>query len=476
MTKIICSLLIFCSISFQLLAQQVEQPVLTVESRTMVSTGDQVPFWLQMNQLGIYDDADPFQQLFLLNFKGGPQTDFEDHFQLSYGLNIVGRLSDHATFRPNEYWARLHYKNWYIHLGSKSEPVFANGLSLTNGNMFLSNNARPLPRVGFGVNNFKIAKEGWFNHFSFDFDYNEYFLLDDRYVDDAHLHHKRLDINYAFASHWTVSAGFDHWVFWGGTVPATGNRDAFEMPGFEDYFRYITGRVGSSDAPETDQLNVAGNQLGLYLASLEYENEDNYLKLYWQHLWEDRSGMQFENAPDGLWGIYWQQKRPHQLLESVVLEYANTRDQSGPHHKFHPDPDRPDYETGEGEDNYFTHGTYKSGFVSYNRMMGIPLFIPVIEDGISKGFNNTRFWAIHNGMDGWISKTVSWKTLLTYSKHYGRYGSEYIAPKEFVSAAVQIGYMLPTIPMQCALKLAYDDGDILQSNFGAELQFTYTLK
>lgn len=452
-----------------------ERQTISIESHTLVSSGNQVPFWLQMNQLGIFDGSDQFQQLVLLNWYGEPNSASDDKLQLTYGANVLGRLSENSVFRFNEYWARLHFKKWYFHVGAKSEPIFANGLSLTNGNLFISNNARPNPRIGVGTNKFQFTQSGWLGKFTFDAEYNEYFLLDDRFVDHAHLHHKRLDVSYAISSRWMFSAGLDHWVFWGGTIPAYGNHDAFKMPGFQDYLRYVLGRPGSSRALEFDQANVEGNQLGQFLGSLTYNGEKSMLKMYYGHLWEDRSGFQFENAPDGLWGIYWKRLQPAPLFQSLVVEYVNTRDQSGQYHKYNPDLiNRPNYQIGQGRDDYFNHGLYKSGFVSYNRMIGLPLFIPEIVDGVSKGFPNTRLWGIHLGMNGWLTKQADWKTMLTYSRHYGKYGDLYPSPKQFLSAAAQIGYHADSF-FALSLKLAYDHGEILDSGFGGELTLTYQI-
>lgn len=452
-----------------------EKQTISIESHTLVSSGNQVPFWLQMNQLGIFDDSDQFQQLLLLNWYGVPNTASNDKLQLSYGANVLGRLSENSAFRFNEYWARLHFKKWYFHVGAKSEPNFANGLSLTNGNLFISNNARPMPRIGIGTADFQLKSEGWLSRFFFDAEYNEYLLLDDRFVDKAHLHHKRLDVHYTITSRWIFSAGVDHWVFWGGTVPASASTFEFKMPGFKDYFRYILGRTGSNSAETMDQTNVEGNQLGQFLGSLTYNGEKSMLKTYYGHLWEDRSGVQFENAPDGLWGVNWKRLKPNALFQSLVAEYVNTRDQSGQYHKYTPDPiNRPDYQIGEGRDNYFNHSLYKSGFVSYNRMIGLPLFIPKIVDGISQGFTNTRLWGIHLGMNGWLTKQIDWKTMLTFSKHYGNWGNEYSSPKQFLSAAAQIGYHSIS-PLAFSLKLAYDHGEILDSGFGGELTLIYQI-
>lgn len=449
-----------------------DKTLISVQSRTIVSAGDEVPFWMQMNELGVIDNGDSFQQLFLLNFQRRP-TVIQDRVQLSYGLNMMARLSGHAAFRPTEYWSRLHYNKWFIHLGAKAEPVFGDGLSLTNGNLHLSNNARPMPRMGFGVSHLKFSEDGILSRFYADFEFNEYFLLDDRYVEDANLHHKRLDLSYrtATVNPWIFSAGIDHWVFWGGDSPNYG-----KMPGFEDYLRYVFGKSGSSNSISEEQENVAGNQLGSCNLNVAHENEAFLLKMYWQHLWEDRSGMQFENAPDGLWGIYLKRTKEKSKLQAILMEYINTRDQSGRYHH-RPNPDNPEEIIGEGRDNYFNHFVYRSGFVSYNRMIGIPLFIPMQdESGISRGFGNTRLWALHNGLNGWLTNNLSWKTLLTFSRHYGNYGQEFESPKDFLSLAVNFNYLFPEKPLTARFKLAYDHGSILQSSWGVEIGISYQLK
>jgi hypothetical protein len=451
-----------------------EEHELTIQSNTIVTSGNEIPFWLQMNQLGAVDGSGQSQQLFLLDWNRKPMRALPNEIQLTYGMNVLGRLSDHSVFSLNEYWGRLNFKNWYFHAGAKGEPIFANGLSLSNGNLFLSNNARPLPRLEFGTENSKPFKNGWLNNFAFDFLYSEFLLLDDRYVEDAHLHHKKLNIIYSLAPQWTVSVGFDHWVFWGGTFPGNGDIPAQELPGFEDYLRYIFGWSGSSGAPETDQNNVSGNQLGQYLVDLTHSNDNFQLKFYWQHLWEDRSGMELQNIADGFWGILWQRKSPAQLLESMLVEYADTRDQSGSYH-MEPHPNDPDRLTGRGRDNYFNNSVYRSGFVSYGRMMGVPLFIPTIENGVSIGFTNTRLWAIHHGMNGWLTEDLSWKTLVSYSRHYGQHGYEYPSPKRLLSMAAQFGYKLPKKPITCSFRLAYDNGTVLDSAFGAGFQLTYRI-
>jgi hypothetical protein len=109
-------------------------------------------------------------------------------------------------------------------------------------------------------------------------------------------------------------------------------------------------------------------------------------------------------------------------------------------------------------------------------MVGLPLFIPQInEDGVSTGFANTRMWAFHQGMRGWLSADLSWKTLATYSKHYGQHGAEYDTPKELLSLAMQLNYSLPKRPLHLSLKLAFDHGTVMESGFGAELRLIYRL-
>lgn len=441
---------------------------LAVTSHTLLST-DQVPFWLEMNRLGRVDDESPVQQLFVFDWQQALRNRQGKPF-FDYGLTMTARIGEQSKFYPEQYWGRFTAGSFYFLAGAKAEPVWAGGLSHTNGDLFQSNNARPLPRGELGLEKFSPFSSGWLSRFSVDARYAEYLLTDDRYIDHAQLHHKKAVINYAASEALTVHVGLDHWVFWGGRSP---DPEIGKIPGFKYYLRYVLGLDGGSDSPDTDQQNIAGNQLGQSLIGLDLSQPGYELKVYYQHLFEDGSGFVFHNMQDGFWGISLRQLKKDPFIERLVVEFVNTTDQSGQYHK-----NEPGTGAGEGRDDYFTHGVYHSGFVAYNRMMGSPLFIPKIADGISQGFESTRLRAIHGGISGYLSPQVNWEGKGTYARYYGNYEDPFPRYRDLISLEAGLHVRPKQKPISYGFRLGTDLGRhrYIGRSFGCEFSLQYQIR
>lgn len=444
---------------------------LSIESYTLLAS-DQVPFWLEMNRMGQVEDQSPKQQILLFNWQRSDKSK-RGKLSFDYGASVAGRLSERSKVYAEQYWGKIRMDKFYFLAGAKAEPVWANGLSHTNGDLFLSNNARPNPRGELGMQNINLFSGRWSDRFSFDAKYAEYILLDDRYVHHANLHHKRVMINYRINEEFTFHAGLDHWVFWGGTSP---DSEIGKMPGFKYYLRYVLGRGGGEESPETDQDNIAGNQLGQNLFELDFKQPAYELNVYYHHMFEDGSGFLFHNMQDGFWGLSFQRLKEKPLIQKMIIEFVNTTNQSGRYHQYAPDPSKPDSLIGEGRDNYFNHGVYHSGFVSYNRMIGSPLFIPTIADGISVGFESTRLRALHGGVDGYLSDQIYWSGRGTYSRHYGSYENPYPRFRDLYSLEGNLMIYMRQKPIAYGIKIATDFGHYLEGSWGCEFSFLYRIK
>ncbi len=427
------------------------------------------PFWLHANRFGKVDKNEANQGLLTFSANKKYVLDSKSEKYWEGGFNLLGRYYGNETVRLQEYWGRFNYKGFYFHAGAKGEPKFNNGLSITNGNLYLSNNARPLPRVEFGIKSFRPFSGDSWEKLSFSGLYSEYFLLDDRHISNAHLHHKNFGINYKFSSSWTFSLAFDHWVFWGGEFP-----NGEDIPDFEYYLKYIFGKKGGEKSKITEQQNASGNHTGQYQFSINHLGEHGNLDLYWQHPWEDGTGLKFKNISDGLWGFSYQSYNNQAFLNGIVLEYVNTKHQSGRTHDS-VDPDHLGEFIGGG-DNYFNHHIYRSGYTSYGRMIGLPLLIPSENEvGISTGFQSNRLWAVHSGLSGNINNQFTWKALLTYSKHYGTHANPFSSSKDLFSAGLSLLWERDQNPFSYCMNLAIDRGDYLPKTEGIELGITYHL-
>ena len=385
-----------------------------------------------------------------------------------YGTNLVYSYSSKSGFQLNQYYAGTSYKRLVLKLGAQADPVIYGGLSSTNGNMDWSNNARPLPGISVSTDGY-IPFFFWKKWFSFKAFYSENLLLDKRYVEDAHLHHKFIT-GRASIKKVKFSLGLDHWVYWGGTSPDYG-----KLPGFDNYYRYIVGLRGGSNSPANERNNASGNSLGLYLFTVEKDFRNSSLTFYYNHPFEDRSGLEMDNAPDGLFGLHFQTKNRKTILSNILYEFQNTTNQSGTYNMVRVG----DRLTGRGNDNYFNNFIYKSGHVHYNQMMGSPVFIPVIDaNGISKGFDNTRIWMHHVGLGGWISENMNWKSMFTWTRGFGTYDPDgmFPSPVDQFSFLSECGYLFKNSPFKFNIGIAGDYGDRFEKRIGGYAGLSWILK
>ncbi|MGV8093466.1 MAG: hypothetical protein AB2L24_16525 [Mangrovibacterium sp.] len=290
-------------------------------------------------------------------------------------------------------------------------------------------------------------------------EYDEGLLRDKRIVDHPHLHHKSLSFLFLAGESFRFSAGIDHYVFWGGTQ-ADGNRLPRDLKG---YFRYILGKKGSSDFLETDRINVAGNQLGAYLITAEKDFDDYRVQVRISHPFEDRSGMELNNLPDNLYTCSIQKNKTGSLIDEFLFEFFYSKKQSGSYHLISgPGKHK------RGNDNYFNHGVYGTGFSYKGYSMGTPLFYPLVENeqGVISGFENNRVSAFHAGAKGYLSEGLCWKALLTYSRNFGTFNNPYASVKRQIYSFAEIGWNSKKLPLSFTARIAADYGTLVNHRYG----------
>ena len=146
----------------------------------------------------------------------------------------------------------------------------------------------------------------------------------------------------------------------GGT--STNPRIGKQPQSFKDFIRVVFGQKGGDDATASDQINVLGSHYGSYDFKLSYTQKDWGGHFYYQHYFNDKSGMEFANKTDGLWGI--QVDLPTiPWLNKIVAEYLVTMNQSGPMHFITFDRDKWKGGRGGGNGDYYNNGEYRTGFL-----------------------------------------------------------------------------------------------------------------
>ena len=442
------------------------QPEITFSNTTMAAWQEDLPFWFWANQNGLIAPGSKFLNLSVLGINSAKRND-PSLLNINWGTTLAGGLASANYFQFNQLYAGIEFKGWLLKAGRFHEETYYNGLSTTNGNLAHSQNALPYPKIRFSTNGFKTLPF-WNQRLAFKAEYDEGILNDDRFVERARLHHKSLYLSYKPSEYWYFEAGAEHYVMWGGNSP---DARYGQLPeDFKSYLRYITGSMGGEKFPQTDQLNVAGNQLGTYQLKVIRSFEKADVTFYASHPFEDFSGVNLRNLPDNLLGLSLEIKDKTGFITQILYEYTNTRQQSIRDSLYEWNEEKEIWERMEF-DNYYNHGYYRSGFTYHGKMMASPLFGPLKEsDGIITGIRSNRFYAHHIGILGNLTEFVRWKGLFTSSHHLGTYTQPYEEPLNQFSVLLQLMINHPRLPFTMKLSGAADAGNQTGENSGFKLQ------
>lgn len=444
------------------LSATAQQSSILIETTGLGKFGAEMPFWFTHNQLGKYQQQVGYQSLSEIDYVGNYQLGKNYNLQLGADAAIgYDRLDNHPMIV--QAYASFSGKFLNLTVGSKANDVLFDGLSSSNGDILQSNNYRPVPKIGLGTKDYTtipLLKSILKDKFSFHFVYEEGYLYDDRYIEDAMLHHDHLYIRYQLSDKFRITAGVNRYAFWGGT-----NRDGSSRPhSFEDYLRTVLGREGNADFTESEQLNSAGNNVGAYLLSVEKSFTNWDLEFRATHPFEDHSGMEFANWRDNLWTFFIKRKEPGRFLEAVLFEFMYTKHQSGSRHQV----TGPVEERMRGVDNYFNHSVYRSGYSFMGYSMGTPLFTPLgNETANGFGFANNRVVAYHLGAKGQLfHERLQWKGLLTYTRNFGTYHRPFNHHLNQWYSMAEISWLFPQYDFQIAGLAGADYGDLNGDKLG----------
>lgn len=449
--------------AFFLCSVKAQSPIeLLFSNSSYLSTDEASPLWFSANQYGRILSGQKFLNLSVLSVKKSYSEEKEPGLNFKWGGDFVAGLSSNSYYQLNQAYTGASLKGWEIAAGMFHDPIRYSGLSTTNGNVVRSVNARPYPMIRIATKDYKPLP--LLNSFAFfKCEYDEGMLNDKRYVKNTHLHHKSFFLKISATRSMDLHLGIDHYVMWGGV---SGNDKIGKMPkSFKAYLRYITGASGDESFPLTDQLNVAGNHLGAYTLEISKKFKSIESAFYINHLFEDLSGVNLRNWPDNLIGIFIKLK-DQKFLTAVNYEFTNTRQQSICDSLYFWDESSEKWKMKEF-DNYFLHDVYKSGFTYHRRLLGSPLFFPVVtEEDIVTNIRSNRFYAHHMGISGILGNSLIWESKITYIHHLGKYSKPYDKPNKQLSAIFKVGYSSDRLPVKLSTAIGLDYGNMIRNNTG----------
>ena len=189
-----------------------------------------------------------------------------------------------------------------------------------------------------------------------------------------------------------------HEAIWAGSTKNNG-----DFPNtFKDFMKvFISGDGRQKDGQM--HANALGNHLGIWDFYIIKKNQNNNLKFYYQHFFEDTSGLRFANRTDGLWGFEFTDLR---YKIDYLIEYLNTSNQ---------DRDPPYV-----NDSYYNHTEYTLGWSYRGNVIGNPFINNLIPNPSQ---------VIHFGIQSFKEQVIQYKLLL----------SRQIDTKDSLKYSIQIG-------------------------------------
>ncbi|WP_031428808.1 capsule assembly Wzi family protein [Flavimarina sp. Hel_I_48] len=441
-----CALLLS---AIPLIASSQENFYGSLSSMSNVSNSSTNPFWTYANKYGRLDKESTF---FILGEAGyGTQINSSNRLEVHGGL-FKGDGSN-RSFRIDQLYAKYTYKNILLNIGSWHRSVELHDLSSVGGDIIWSGNARALPGAELQF----LKGTHIFNWLEFKGKLGHYFLGNDRYVENAQVHYKNLTFVMTLSEKDLFTIELDHYAQFGGTSKTYGKQPS----AFSDYLRIFIGSNGGAGATESDQANALGNHLGSYTFTYDMQRSDYDIKLYHQTIFEDTSGREFRNFPDGVWGIYFKPQKKG-FVNAFLYEFVQTVSQSG---KFVPPPNG----NFRGGDNYFNNSMYQSGWTYKGRIIGLPFIIPN-ENG--RGIKINRSFVHHLGLSGSFY-TIEYTLKTSYVRNLGTYNKPFDAIEEAVYS--YLGFDYPTkvgvFKAQFSADFSNQTDRILAIGFGYRINF-----
>lgn len=457
---------------------------LEVEGGGMLSTGATAPFWSIHGQggkrslspnSGLLDITTRYRQGFR-------------HFELEAVAEGLIESGLKPIYRVRQAGLTLMTRWGGIQIGAMEyrDPIRYSPQS--SGAMVMSNNMLPIPMIMLKSNNFLDFPwtKGWvqiYGEFSagrfFEDRFNELTYPEatkGAYTHGTLWHHKAGYLRFGKPTAEipiTLTIGGTHAAHWGGRHYLFEER---EPSGLKDFLRVVAGKSGDTNATISDQINVLGNHYGQYLIELGWHGEHTIWQLYHQRIFEDKSGIEWNNGMDGMWGLHVSTSLPS--IQHIVLEHVTTLDQSGPFHIL--DFPRPDgVGRGGGNDSYYHNGEYRSGARYMGMNIGNPFLISPLYDRYQNHkspVRHTRIQAWHFGVSGEIRELgqLQYEIKLSRVNSKGSFGQR--LAQDDISYYTYLR-MLKDIPkvegLQAGLEVGADWGDLSPKTFGAGVTLKY---
>jgi hypothetical protein len=445
---------------------------LQVQAGTAVTVAgkDYLPLWLIANRFGVISDQ---QFDFSTHLKATNAHQF-GKIAVDYGLDLYN--NDHLRkFILQEGYARAKYRNMTLAAGRFKQVIGEIDPELSSGSLGVSGNALPIPKISFMVDYTNVPfTNGWIQ---FKGQISHGWMGNDQFMKHAYLHEKNFYLRVGKRK-FKLYGGIQHYAVWGGSREDFLTADR-SLAGFFNVLlvkEANDGTVFGSIAP-----NRAGDHRGVLEAGAEWENDDLKINLNNQTPFDMGQGIDARNI-DRLLSLNIINKKPGAKLKKVVLEFIYTKQMN-------------DFYAQRYRESYYNNGIYRTGWEYNDNIIGTPLFVNRVRG--SNYFNSIKPYdwdapantinsldnIISNRVIGGhaaflyaLSREVTSKTMLTYTRNYGDFRVGVFSPyKSQWYSMQQFSWSVPKTQLALTGTVAYDWGQ-LSDNFGSMIGINWQLR
>ena len=460
------------------------------------------PLWLNANKHGL-SSLEETNGYLRATVERPLQADSLRQWALGYAADVAVPFNYTSHLVVQQLYAEARWKSGVLTVGSKEQPMELKNNLLSSGSQTLGINARPVPQVRLALPDYwTVPVLGrWFHlkgHIAYgmmtdDKWQHDFTRMESKYTDDILFHSKAGYLKIGKDDHpFSAEFGAELAMQFGGKTFRQENGQTVLYEGKRGLGAFIDALFPTEGESYGDEVysNVAGNNLGSWMARLNYDRPQWRLSIYGEHFFEDHSGMlQIDYDGYGT-GDEWNVKKDNRYflydlkdimlgaelnlkqcrwLSSAVVEYIYTKYQSGPVYHDHSQLSADHI---SGRDDYYNHGHYP-GWQHWGQVMGNPLYrSPIYNDDHEVWVADKRFSAWHLAAMGAPTARLSYRAMLTWQTGLGTYNYPYTHPHHNFSMMAEATCR---ISPQWALRAAYgmDRGSILGNNQGAQITVIY---
>ena len=441
-----------------------------VEMQASGSKG-KTPLWLNANKHGL-SSLEKFNGYVRGAVIRPLATDSARRWGIGYGVDVAVPVHYTSNIVIQQAFAEARWLHGVLSVGAKEYPMELKNQTLSSGSQTLGINARPVPQVRLALPQYWTipGTKRWLHlkgHIAYgmmtdDSWQHDFTNRNQKYADHVLYHSKAGYLKLGNEDSFfplSLELGLEMACEFGGKPYQPKGGKMVRIPtssGVKDFWNAFI--PGGSDATDGAYANFAGNQLGSWVARLNYDSELWRVSVYADHFFEDHSQMFFLDYNGYGEGAEWNTHKKRRYfkyglkdimlgaevnikygtwLRNIVFEYIYTKYQSGPYNH-----DRTENISDHiaGLDDYYNHSTY-TGWQHWGQVIGNPLYrSPLYNTDGRIEVRNNRFYAFHLGVDGSPTERLDYRVLATYQKGWGTYSNPFTKAYPNFSFLVEAKY------------------------------------